>query len=70
LSGHSSWVSSLIALQDGRIASGSNDETIKIWNVNIGEFELTLSGHSDEVTSLIALQDHQDRMIKQLKFGM
>jgi WD40 repeat protein len=57
LSGHSDNVTSLIELQDFRIASGSSDKTIKIWNLNNGECELTLSGHSNFASKLIALQD-------------
>ena len=30
-----------------RIASGSDDKTVKLWNANTGQCEATLSGHSD-----------------------
>ena len=34
LTGHSSLVYSLFQLMDGKIISGSNDKTLKMWNVN------------------------------------
>ncbi len=53
LSGHSSFVNSLAISPDGKIlASGSWDKTIKIWNLETGEFIGTLTGHSDRVNSV------------------
>jgi WD40 repeat protein len=40
-----------------RLASGSFDKTIKIWNVNDGSLLSTLIGHSDRVSSLALLAD-------------
>ena len=34
------------------MASGSDDNTIKIWNQNTGECIQTLTGHTDSVLSL------------------
>jgi WD40 repeat protein len=46
--GHSGSVRSLAISDYGRIASGSRDNTIKVWD---SEFNLikTLNGHSDTV---------------------
>jgi WD40 repeat protein len=33
LEGHTHWVRALAALPDGRLASGSSDNTIRLWNV-------------------------------------
>jgi hypothetical protein len=44
LSGHRLDVYSVIQLSDGRLASGSMDHTVKIWNVINGTCERTLSG--------------------------
>ena len=53
LPGHSSFVNSLAISPDGQIlASGSWDRTIKIWNLETGEFVGTLMGHSDRVNSV------------------
>ena len=53
LPGHSSFVNSLAISPDGKIlASGSWDKTIKIWNLETGEFIGTLTGHSDRVNSV------------------
>jgi len=53
LPGHSSFVNSLAISPDGKtLASGSWDQTIKIWNLETGEFIGTLTGHSDRVNSV------------------
>ena len=40
-------VENLMVLLDGRLASGSGDHTIKVWDVLAGGSALTLSGHRD-----------------------
>ena len=35
-------VESLCALQDGRLLSGSWDQTIRVWNVQTGQAEMTI----------------------------
>ncbi len=38
--------------KDGtKVASGSEDKTVKLWNTNTGDCESTLSGHSRYVTA-------------------
>ena len=44
-----------IILDDDRLASGSGDSTIRIWNVTSGVSVKTLTGHSDWVYSLAVL---------------
>ncbi|GKU08434.1 unnamed protein product [Fusarium langsethiae] len=62
LEGHTSEVNSVVFSSDGRlIASGSNDNTIKIWNVATGKEEQTLEGHTNLVTSVVFSSD--DRLI-------
>jgi WD40 repeat protein len=65
--GHSGSITSLLgsmggilalcALLDGRLASGSWDHTICIWNVSDGTCQKVLKGHSDRVLSLCLLSD-------------
>jgi WD40 repeat protein len=55
LVGHTSWVSALTGLQGGRLASGSKDGTIKLWNLTTATVEATLHAHSTRVTALAAL---------------
>ena len=40
-------VNSVAVLADGRIASGSNDETVRLWNTATGACDLVLEGHTD-----------------------
>jgi WD40 repeat protein len=50
LKGHSNLVNSVVISPDGRtLASGSKDETIKIWNIATGQEIRTLNGHSSFV---------------------
>jgi WD40 repeat protein len=39
-------VLSIAVLPDGRIVSGSGDNTLRIWNSTSGECEVVLEGHS------------------------
>jgi WD40 repeat protein len=55
LNAHLNEVICLVALTNRRIASGSRDETVKIWNVLAGVCEKTLIGHGDPVTCILEL---------------
>ncbi len=57
LQGHSNGVIALTMLGDGRLASGSRDNSIKLWDVQTGQCVQTLQGHSKEVTALTMLGD-------------
>lgn len=57
LIGHTGQVWSLVTLPDGRLASGSNDGTVKLWDVATGSCSATLRGHTGEVSSLAVLPD-------------
>ncbi|KKF97007.1 Vegetative incompatibility protein HET-E-1 [Ceratocystis platani] len=53
LEGHSS-VTSVVFSNDGqRLASGSRDDTVKIWDATSGACLQTLEGHSKTVTSVV-----------------
>ena len=55
LCGHTSWVYALKMLPDGRLASGSYDRTIRIWNLTTGTQNMVLYGHTAAVISLDVL---------------
>ncbi len=55
LEGHLGAVTSIVLLKDGRVASGSADSLIAIWNVNTGECVKALQGHSAGVTALCSV---------------
>ncbi|MEA5628030.1 tetratricopeptide repeat protein, partial [Nostoc sp. UHCC 0251] len=60
LTGHSSWVLSVVFSPDGqRLASASFDNTIKLWDVAIGKAVQTLTGHSSPVLSVVFSPDGQ-----------
>jgi WD40 repeat protein len=53
LEGHSDWVSAVAFSPDGTVlASGSDDTTVRLWDVATGTANLTLEGHSDGVTAV------------------
>ncbi|WP_200819193.1 AAA-like domain-containing protein, partial [Tolypothrix sp. NIES-4075] len=53
LEGHSLFVNSVAFSSDGKtIASGSDDNTIKIWDISTGKLIRTLTGHSSTVSSV------------------
>jgi WD40 repeat protein len=46
-------VTSLLKLSNGLLATGSRDNTVKIWDLNTGECTSTLEGHKSYVSLLI-----------------
>ncbi len=57
LEGHTERVSCLAQLWDGTLASGSFDNTIKLWDPKKGNCLRTLQGHTDSVYCLTQLSD-------------
>ena len=58
LKGHSDWVRCLAITPDGGLlASGSNDDTVRLWSLPDGRLLKTLEGHSGWVTSLAITPD-------------
>ena len=62
LAGHGSGVTAIAFNHDGtRIATGSRDRTVRLWDAASGEELATLSGHGEAVTDLAFSPD--DRLI-------
>ena len=66
ISGHTNWVNALVALHDGRLLSGSDDRTLKVWDervlsvrggVGANTCAATLQGHTRRVAALAVLPD-------------
>jgi WD40 repeat protein len=53
LEGHSDWISSVVFSPDGKlVASGSDDETVRLWDTGTGAALQTLEGHSSSISSV------------------
>ena len=58
LTGHSGSVQAVAVTADGtRVMSGSDDNTVKVWNLETGKEQFTLSGHSDWVQAVAVTAD-------------
>lgn len=58
LEGHTGWVHSVAVSPDGKwAASGSDDKTVKIWDLESGECRATLEGHTGNVNSVAITAD-------------
>ena len=54
---HKDWICYLHKLKDGRLVSCSGDKTLKIYNKNSFEVELTINEHSNSVISFTELKN-------------
>ena len=52
--GHSDYVNCIAMMSDGLCVSGSNDNTLRVWNTYTGEYLQTLRGHTAPVRCVIA----------------
>jgi WD40 repeat protein len=58
LEGHSESVNSVMFSRDeSRLASGSDDNTVRVWDVQTGQCQHTLKGHSNRVSSVVFSRD-------------
>ena len=59
LEGHTIWVKCLVVLPNNQLASGSRDNTIRIWDVYNGKQINILKGHTHNVMCLVVLPNNQ-----------
>ena len=55
--GHKHWIRCLCPISNIILASGSNDKTIKIWNIEDRSIISTLYGHTDTVSALCNVKE-------------
>ena len=48
---------SVIVVPDGRVVSGSDDKSMKVWDLLLGSCVLTLTGHTNLERSVIVLPE-------------
>jgi WD40 repeat protein len=58
LSGHKEGIRCLAISEDGVIASGSNDHSVKLWSFSQQKFIQTLRGHTAEVNAVVFVPFH------------
>ena len=56
LEGHSSGVTA-VAMDDTMVVSGSDDNTLRLWDRRSGECVKVLEGHHSDVVSAVAMDD-------------
>src|SRR4051794_19600019 len=58
LKGHTKYVGHVVFSPDGkRLASGSGDTTVKVWDAATGQELLTLKGHSQPISQVVFSSD-------------
>ncbi|MEA2599552.1 MAG: hypothetical protein QOF89_544 [Acidobacteriota bacterium] len=55
LEGHSAWVNAVAVLPSGRVVSGSDDGTLRVWDLESGRTLQTLEGHTASVHAVAVL---------------
>jgi WD40 repeat protein len=60
MGGHQSSITALAAISNGRLASGSTDSLIKIWEVDPSFEVATLEGHKAAITALCFMPGNAD----------
>ena len=58
MSGHLKTITSLVLLMEDKLASGSEDKTIKIWNISEKKCISTITGNYECIQSLLKIDDN------------
>ena len=58
MSGHSKTITSIILLNENQLVSGSEDKTIKIWDIEKRTCTSTITGNYERIDSLLKINDN------------
>jgi WD40 repeat protein len=59
LSGHDSYITATVIIDEERICSCSTDKKIKIWKIPSGVCDITLNGHTSRINHMVLLVDRR-----------
>ncbi|CAJ0961759.1 unnamed protein product, partial [Mesorhabditis belari] len=57
LKGHDEHLVNCLQIHSGRIVAGSNDDTLRVWNVDDAQLAFTLTGHMDAIWTTLVSDD-------------
>ena len=58
MSGHTKIITSLVLLTENKLASGSEDKTIKLWDIKSRQCLSTITGNYESIQSLLKIDDN------------
>jgi WD40 repeat protein len=59
LNGHEYWVNALGVINKQKVVSGSNDKTLRVWDIDNGECLQEFKGHEDWVSTVAVINEQK-----------
>ena len=57
LEGHTHFVAAVVNISDDIVVSGSDDDTLRVWNIKTGKCLKVLEGHTESVYAVTKMSD-------------